>query len=284
VVWGDEDPVGRLDVGLVGDAQLCDEQAQERLGLLRFGVGDDALDLLGDGGQFGRRGRLCGGVRRLQARLNAGKLCEVLYSILKGHADGKYPARAKKPRNMVAACQGLENEAAAAPRSVRIQIPRMLIAVYEIRNNRNVGHVGGDVDPNHMDAVCVLQMAKWIVAELVRVLHSVDTKKAVEIVENLAARDTPLIWEISGKKRVLTTALSMREKTLLLLHATNRQVPESVLMSWLEHSNASVYRRDILKKLHRERLVEYDATARTAQISPTGIADVEEKLLPMVAL
>jgi hypothetical protein len=55
-------------------------------------------------------------------------------------------------------------------------------------------------------------------------------------------------------------------------------------MSWLEHSNASVYRRDTLKKLHQERLVEYDATARTVQISPTGIADVEEKLLPMVAL
>lgn len=103
------------------------------------------------------------------AELNGGKLCEIVYSILKGHVDSKYPARAKKPGNMVDACKKLETDTnpATVPRSIRIQIPRMLIALYEIRNNRNVGHVGGDVDPNHMDAVCVLQMSKWIVAELV---------------------------------------------------------------------------------------------------------------------
>jgi hypothetical protein len=218
------------------------------------------------------------------AELNGGKLCEVVYSILKGHAEGKYPARAKKPRNMVLACQNLETEAAGTPRAVRIQIPRMLIALYEIRNNRNVGHVGGDVDPNHMDAVCVLQVAKWIMGELVRVLHDVDTERAAAIVESLVERDTPLIWQIDGKKRVLNTGLSMRDKTLLLLHATDGQVAESTLVSWLEHSNASVYRRGILKKLHRERLIEYDATTRTTQISPTGIVDVEERLLPTIAL
>lgn len=218
------------------------------------------------------------------AELNGGKLCEVVYSILKSHADGKYPARAKKSRNMVLACQNLENEAAGAPRSIRIQIPRMLIALYEIRNNRNVGHVGGDVDPNHMDAVCVLQIAKWIMAELVRVLHDVGTEKATAIVEGLAERNTPLIGEVNGKKRVLNTALGMRDKTLLVLHATDGQVAEPDLVSWVEHSNASVYRRDVLRKLHRERLIEYDATARTAQISPSGIADVEERLLPTIAL
>jgi hypothetical protein len=218
------------------------------------------------------------------AELNGGKLCEVVYSILKAQADGKYPARAKKPRNMVLACQSLEQEAAGAPRSIRIQIPRMLIALYEIRNNRNVGHVGGDVDPNHMDAVCVLQMAKWVMAELVRVLHEVDVEKAAGIVESLVERDSPLIWDVNGKKRVLNTALSMRDKTLLLLHATDGQAAESDLVSWVEHSNASVYRRDILRKLHRERLIEYDASVRTAELSPRGIADVEERLLPTIAL
>lgn len=217
------------------------------------------------------------------AELNGGKVSEIVYTILKGYADGKYPARAKKPRNMLVACQQLENDAANAPRSIRIQIPRMLVALYEIRNNRNVGHVGGDVDPNHMDAVCVLQMAKWVVAELVRVLHDVDTDEATQIVESLAERETPLIWEVNGKKRVLNTAMGMRAKTLLLLHASNGEVAESDLVSWLEHSNGSVYRRDILRPLHHDRLVEYDATRRTVQISPLGIDEVEGTLLPALA-
>lgn len=180
---------------------------------------------------------------------------------------------------MVQACQKLETEAATAPRSIRIQIPRMLIALYEIRNNRNVGHVGGDVDPNHMDAVCVLQMAKWVVAELVRVLHNVDTDTATAIVESLVEREMPLIWAVNGKKRVLNTKLGMRAKTLLLLHSSNGEVAEADLVSWVEHSNPSVYRRDVLRPAHRDRLIEYDSTRRTAQISPLGIAHVEETLL-----
>lgn len=215
------------------------------------------------------------------AELNGGKLCEVVYSILKGHVEGKYPDRAKKPINMVLACQELE-KATSAPRSVRIQIPRVLIALYEIRNNRNVGHVGGDVDPNHMDAVCVVQMTKWIVAELVRVLHDVRTEEATAIVDQLVERDTPLIWDVNGKKRVLRTSFGMRDKTLLLLHAANGAVQEESLVTWLEHSNASVYRRDVLRKLHAERLIEYDAHARNALLSPTGIVDVEERLLAKV--
>jgi hypothetical protein len=214
------------------------------------------------------------------AELNGGKLCEVVYTIVKGYADGKYPARAKKPSNMVVACQKLETEAAGAPRSIRIQIPRMLIALYEIRNNRNVGHVGGDVDPNHMDAMCVLQMAKWTMAELVRVLHDVSTDAATLIVDSLADREIPLIWEVNGKKRVLNTKLGMRAKTLILLHASSGLVAEGDLVSWIEHSNASVYRRDVLRPAHRERFVEYDSTARTVEISPLGIAHVEDVILP----
>jgi hypothetical protein len=216
------------------------------------------------------------------AELNGGKLGEVVHAILRGYIDGKYPTRAKKPKNMVDACKKLEQDGAAAPRSIQIQIPRMLVALYEIRNSRNVGHVGGDVDPNHMDAVCLLQMSKWIVAELVRVLHNVNTDTATEIVDALVERETPLIWEVNGRKRVLDTSLKMKPKTLLLLYASNGAVSERDLVSWLEHSNASVYRRDILRPGHRERLIEYDETEGTVQLSQLGITYVEENLLPKV--
>src|SRR6266404_7962974 len=71
------------------------------------------------------------------SELNGGKLCEVVYSILRGHVDGKMPARATKPKNMLLACQDLEKaDATKVSRAVRIQIPRMLIALYEVRNSR----------------------------------------------------------------------------------------------------------------------------------------------------
>ncbi len=183
---------------------------------------------------------------------------------------------------MVDACRGLEG-GTRQERSIRIQIPRMIIALYEVRNNRSVGHVGGDVDPNHMDALVVLQMAKWIVAEFVRVLHEVDVDDAAETVEALVERETPIIWEVNGARRVLDTTLSMRDKTLVLLHASDGAVSERELVSWVEHSNASVYRRDVLRKAHKARLVEYDSRQQTVTISPRGIELVEAEILPRIA-
>jgi hypothetical protein len=211
------------------------------------------------------------------AELNGGKLCEVAYSIVRGMADGKYPARASKPKNMVLSCQQMEQET-GQPRSVRIQIPRMIVALYEVRNNRNVGHVGGDVDPNHMDAVCVLQMSKWMVAELVRVLHNRPVDEAADIVDALVEREAPLIWKVGDKRRVLDTTLSMKEKALVFLHATAGAMSEGDIIDFIEHSNASVFRRDVLRPAHKARLIEYDEPAGRVTISPLGIELVDELL------
>lgn len=213
------------------------------------------------------------------AELNGGKLCEVVYSILKGFVDNNFPSAASKPSNMVDACKFLEKAPLTIPRSIRIQIPRMLMALYEIRNNRGVGHVGGDVNPNHMDAVCVLQMSKWIVAELIRVFHDISTEDATRVVEALSDRELTLIWKINGVSRVLDNKLSMLDKTLVLLYSSTSGIFEQELVSSIEHSNASIYRRDILRKAHKKRLLEYDASTRLTTISPLGSKYVEENIL-----
>ncbi|MFL5842809.1 MAG: hypothetical protein ACJ77Z_20370 [Thermoleophilaceae bacterium] len=189
------------------------------------------------------------------------------------------PARAEKPKNMPQACQDLEKNYPKALRSPRIQIPRMIVALYEIRNNRGVGHLGGDVDPNHMDAVCVLQMSKWIVAELVRILHDMSTDDAAELVDALVEREVPLVWKVGGKRRVLDPKMPVTDKTLLLLHGCTGLVPEDDLRDWVEHPDAAKYRRDVLRKFHAAKLVEYDPTAGTVVLSPKGVERVETKLI-----
>jgi hypothetical protein len=117
----------------------------------------------------------------------------------------------------------------------------------------------------------------------VRVFHDVDVDTATEIVDALVERETPLIWEVNGSKRVLDTSLKMKPKTLLLLYASNGSVSDRDLVSWLEHSNATVYKQDVLRPMHKERLIEYDKVAGTVTLSPLGVAEVEDKLLRNVA-
>lgn len=209
--------------------------------------------------------------------MDGGKLAEVAYSVCRGYVDGSYPARAKKPRNMVGACRALENTT-GVPRSIQIQLPRMLVALYEIRNNRGVGHAGGDIDPNHMDASCVLQLAKWIVAELIRALHQMPIDDAAELVEALVEREVPLVWKVGDARRVLDPDTGASDKTLLLLHGVPGPVAEAKLRAWVEYSNSTRYRR-ILEQLHAEKLMEYDREAKTAVISPRGVEYVEEKFI-----
>lgn len=213
------------------------------------------------------------------SELNGGKLCEVIHTILSGHVAGAFPARATKPRNMVDACKALEGSPPAFPRSIRVQIPRMVVALYEVRNNRGAGHVGGDVDPNHMDAACVLGMSKWLMSELIRVFHNVTTEDATAAVDSLIDRTLPEVWKVGENLRVLKPDMSMKDKTLVLLYHRYTPVPEIDLFRWVEHSNASTFRRDVLRACHKAKLLEYNGAQKSVEISPLGIDRVERELL-----
>jgi hypothetical protein len=211
------------------------------------------------------------------AELNGGKLCEAAYTIVRGRIDSSYPARSSKPKDLLKACRDMERES-WPERSVKIQIPRMITALYEIRNNRGVGHSGGDVDPNFMDATAVLYMAKWLVAEIIRLLHTVSTDEATELVDALVEREVALIWSSGNTKRVLRPELTWKQKMLVLLVSAAGDVKETDLLRWIEHTNPARFRRDVLRPAHRAKLVEYDETASLVRLLPPGVEQAEQLL------
>lgn len=213
------------------------------------------------------------------AELDAGKLCEVIYSILEGYVENNYSSKPKKPNNMFAACLAFEKaDKMKFNRSVRIQIPRMLIAIYEVRNSRGVGHVGEDVDPNYMDATLVMNMSKWLMAELVRIFHDVDTTTATGAVESLIEKTSLLVWDVDGKKRVLDVKLTTNQAVLVLLYNSTTAVAEKDLFEWTDYKNLTLFRK-ILSKLHKSRFVEYDKVKKIVHLSPSGVDSVEKEIL-----
>jgi hypothetical protein len=217
------------------------------------------------------------------AELNGGKLCEAVFTIVEGFLDdGRYPPRARKPSRFPQACLALEQRFQTVPdsRSPRILIPRMMIGLYDIRNNRGVGHAGGDVDPNLMDATVVVYTSKWLVAELVRMLHTLTTSEAAEIVEGLVEREIPWVWSQDGKRRVLRTGLTRKQQTLVLLLSATGPVAEAELARWLEHPSVSNLRKDVLRPMHKDRLIDYDADQRAIRLLPPGVAAAEAIISP----
>jgi hypothetical protein len=202
------------------------------------------------------------------SELSAGLFCEIVYTIIQGYAAGKFASAPSKPADFVTACRALESNT-NVPRSFRILIPRMLPALYEVRNNRGVGHVGGDVDPNFMDSTVVVAMVKWVVAELVRVFHVVSVAEAQTVVDSLAEITVPLVWTEGDVKRVLDTSLKLKQKILILVGSTPSKTSHVDLARWSEEENKD-YLLKALRGLHSKRQVEFNEAAGLVQILPPG--------------
>jgi len=164
--------------------------------------------------------------------------------------------------------------------SLRIIIPRSLILLYTLRGKRGIGHLGGDVDANEIDAATVVRICDWIVCELIRVYHKQSLEEAQGVVDALAERSVPEIWNVAGKKRVLRPGLDYKQKTLLLAYSeASEGVLVEDLFAWTEHPRLRDYRRRVLAALHRERLIEYDEETQIVYISPLGSQEVENSIL-----
>jgi hypothetical protein len=211
------------------------------------------------------------------ASLDAGRFCEVVYSIIDGALSGSFSTAPSKPPNFPQSCRELENRApiAVGDHALRLLIPRILVGMYDVRNNRNVGHVGGDVVANHMDATLVWGTASWVLAELIRIFHSVSTIEAQNSVDMVVERRVPLIWEIGSMRRVLDVKMSAREKALVLLYGQVGWVATGTLAEWAKYSNCSVFRTKVLVPLADELLVELDGAKDSAIITPLGTTAAE---------
>jgi len=248
-------------------------QAVLALGLLPQGLRQELLD------EFEKISRNFREMRWEAAELNGGRFCEIVYSVLAGYVNGQsYPQSASKPRNFKMSCEALE-KATAAPDSIRLTIPRILVGLYDIRNRRGVGHVGGEVSANHMDATFVVHTSQWVMAELVRIFHTTDTITATAIIDATVDRTLPLIWNVGGVTRVLDPKLPLDSASLVLLYSSRSGLHEKSLAESLEQASPSNYRR-VLTRLHNRRLIEFSRTSGLVIISPLGIAEVEEKIIP----
>lgn len=206
--------------------------------------------------------------RWLPSELSGGKFCEIVFTILQGYASKNYPSSPQKPSDFVSACRKLETNK-DVPRSFQILIPRMLPALYEIRNNRGVGHIGGDVDPNQIDATLVVSTCSWIMAELVRVYHDLPISDAQAVVNRLVEYPSPVIWQGDHVKRILRNHLNLADQVLVLMASEAGPVSGKQLMRWTEHYNRSYFLR-ILNRLHIERGIEFDKSKDKVTLLPPG--------------
>jgi hypothetical protein len=125
-----------------------------------------------------------------------------------------------------------------------------------------------------MDAVAVLSMTGWVMAELVRVFHGLSTSEAQSLVDSLAERRLALVWGGTNTKRVLDPSLALKDQSLLLIATSPSSVSVADLFSWLAYGNRGYFLR-LLRSLHAQRFVELSADEANVEILPPGTNYIE---------
>ena len=126
------------------------------------------------------------------------------------------------------------------PEGIRFFIPQLTRVLLDIRNKRNVAHVGGEVSPNYSDSLFVSHAADWILIEIIRNYHTNNINEAKKIVDSINETKIPVIVEVDGFIRVQNTKLTGNQKTLLILYYKQpEKVKDTDLMKWIRYTNSS---------------------------------------------
>ncbi|MBX5219588.1 hypothetical protein HJC04_04520 [Rhizobium sp. NLR8a] len=208
--------------------------------------------------------------------LKAGKFCEIAYCVCAGYVSGAYSSSPFKPANFPQACRDLEQHNGTKGRSLCMQVPKVLAALYELRNNRAIGHVSAEVSPNHMDAEFFLRGMKWIMGEFVRNYSQLPLDDSHAVVEAVTARNFHMVWASGDVRRVLEPARSAGEKVMILLYAEGTPITIAQLQTWVEYKNRTDFKRKVIEALHKKAWVQYDEKAGNVRILPPGQAHVEK--------
>jgi len=191
------------------------------------------------------------------SQLNCAKFAEVVIRIVEYITQGSFT-----PFDKTVSLDTLTKELEQLPKdrfsdSIRIHIPRILRATYDIRSKRGVAHIG-KINPNLMDATFVVSACDWVMGEFITLYHTGDPNEAQRIIDSIVERKIPIIQEFGDELKVLNPNLPVADKILLVLYKKYpNYVSTSDLKQWIKtkspsHITTVLCQLDDNAKVHRK--------------------------------
>lgn len=230
--------------------------------------------------QEAKRNFYLGGLRL--SAVEGGRFCEAAFRLLQQCTIGKFDPLGKQVDSDGLIKLLANIPAVQQPESVRLHIPRALRVVYDIRNKRDNAHLADGIDPNLQDASLVVAILDWVVAEFVRLYHSVTPNEARSMVENIVTRKAPAVEDFDGFLKVLRTDLGASDFVLLLLYQRGQQgATLGEIEAWIRPKMRSNLRRTLASLEHAKAYIH--GKNGTFQITRSGQQHVEASRLLEVA-
>lgn len=233
---------------------------------------DELLEAYADA----KRNFYLGGLRL--SAVEGGRFCEAAFRILQERTTGTFRPLGKKldVERLISDLANLPS--GSHPDSIRLHIPRALRVVYDVRNNRDAAHLADNIDPNIQDSTLVVTILDWVLAEFVRLYHTVSANEAQRIVESLVTRRAPVVQDFTGYLKILNPKLLASDHLLVLLYQKGKDGADyDNLLAWSKPKMRTNLGTTLNRLVHDRALVHFDGVMYF--ITESGMPDVERRKL-----
>lgn len=166
----------------------------------------------------------------------------------------------------------------AIPDSLRIYLLPLLEVLLDVRNRRDVAHIGEEINPNFSDSRLVCQIADWTLTELIRIYSQCSISEAQNLVDQINQIRVPIVGEYQGFIKVLDTKLTASDKSLVILYQKQPEPQKDAdLCNWVSYKNPTRYKTSILDELNKQAYIHY-GNGGMCFITGLGIQYVENNI------
>ncbi len=261
---------------MAANPQHAPDLAVVHAGFVAGGLAPRLVDELLEAYVEAKRNYYLGGLRL--SEVEGGRFCEAAFRLLQQITTGTFTQLGQRidTENIIRSLALLA--VGSHPDSVRLHIPRALRLVYDVRNNRDAAHLADGIDPNVQDAILVVSVLDWVLAEFVRLYHAVPPNEAQRIVEGLVTRRAPVVQDFQGFLKVLNPSLRAADYVLVLLYQCGAAgASYADLVNWVRPQMKSNLRRTLTQLTHRYAYVHH--AEPQFYITDTGKVEVERRKL-----
>jgi len=223
-----------------------------------------------------KRNFYLGGLRL--SAVEGGRFCEAAFRMLQEKTTGSF-----KPLGKQLDVEKLRDDlsrlpSASQPDSIRLHIPRALRVVYDIRNSRDAAHLADNIDPNLQDSTLVVSILDWVLAEFVRLYHTVPANEAQSIVESLVTRRAPVVQDFAGFLKILNPGLLAGDHLLVLLYQRGKEGAKYTdLHAWSKPKMRANLNSTLDRLVDERAFAHFDGVKYF--ITESGMRDVERRKL-----
>jgi hypothetical protein len=153
------------------------------------------------------------------ATLDGGQFVEAAARILYHQDSGKLSSR-KSVDECLSYVEDRRNQFVhlfPATKSAR-HIARVLRTIYKFRSDRGAVHIDPEFDANQLDSKFVIECCKWVLAEILRVFWTKDTREVARAIREILRYEVPVVGNYDGTLLVQRVDCTAEEEILLLLY------------------------------------------------------------------